>query len=138
MKGLILSHNPAALPLGATGIYRAWVGEEECLVQLSVGAGAVMGTFKTAGETIEISGRVSRSGHLSGFLLEPTQKSPIGVFRARLEAGGLLLAMDIPDFEELLELCDLEPIHFARIEEGFSQEEESFSQEKEDRWIEGI
>lgn len=118
MKDLSWSHKPTALPQGTSGCYRAWVGGEECLVQLALEAGVVMGTFKTAGETVEISGRVSRSGHLSGFLLEPTHKSPIGVFRARLEAGGLLLAMDIPDFEELLEHCDLEPIRFVRVEDS--------------------
>lgn len=79
--------------------------------------GLLQGQLVIDEETLLLSGRISRrSGFMSGFLLDSLSRNPIGVFRVSLERDGLLLQMDIPDFEELLERCDLEGIQFHRRE----------------------
>lgn len=109
---------PGPLPDELAGNYTAQVGGVQYALELALAsAGWLGGHLAVDEEVLLVSGRFSeRSGYLSGFLLDSLSHNPIAVFRASLEAGGLLLAMDIPDFEELLGRCDLERIEFTRRE----------------------
>lgn len=99
------------------GTYTAAVGGGECVVVLVPGPGGRLGgSFTAEGQTLEVSGMPSRrTGQLSGFLLESTARTPVALFRARLEGAELSVEIEVPDLEELLEQCRLEGLEFSRL-----------------------
>jgi hypothetical protein len=112
MEGLISKCDSGQ---GRCAVYSAQVAGSECVVELSFAEpGLVQGRFISEGEVLELCGRLSGQ-QIMGFMLEPTSKTPIGVFRTCLSEEGLLLEMDVPDFAEVLERCDLERITLSRV-----------------------
>lgn len=99
-----------------TGIYAAHLGEAECVLMLTFdGEGHLQGSFSTEGETLEVRGGLSRTGSIFGFLLEPSAGSPVAIFRAIPGLDGMTLQLDVPDFDELMDLCNLERIALSKI-----------------------
>lgn len=100
-----------------SGTYTASFGGTDCVVELWLsGEGFVSGSLSIEGERLEVRGGFSvRTGALQGFLLEPFGAVPVALFRGRLSGDGLTLEVDVPDFDELIELCNPERIVFSRV-----------------------
>lgn len=98
------------------GTYAAPLGETECVLELTFDAeGHLLGSFSTEGETLEVRGGLSRTGSIFGFLLEPSAGSPVAIFRAIPGLNGMTLQLDVPDFDELMDLCNLERIPLSKV-----------------------
>lgn len=100
-----------------SGTYTAHLGGTECLVELWLGGeGFVSGHLSTDGDRMDIRGGFSRrTGALHGFLIEPFGAVPVALFRARLSPDGLTLEVDVPDFEELMDLCSPETLTLSKV-----------------------
>ena len=115
MERLLWPRPPTPKP-DLSGTYTAKNGGE-CVAKFWLNPhGELQGSFMAEGEELALSGRfLEHRGKAIGFLLDPVSKNPIGMFRATLSENGLVLEIDVPDFVELLENCDLEPIHLERL-----------------------
>lgn len=105
--------------LELSGKYESKMQGTECSFELiSVGDSIFKGSFQHDGDYLDISATLSRAtGYLYGFLLEPTLQAPIAFFRAKQSPDGLALELDVPDFDELIDYCQLERISLQRAED---------------------
>lgn len=99
------------------GTYTAQMGGTDCVFKLWFNqAGYVHGSFEVEGESLEIRGAVSsRSGAVFGFFLDAIGETPVAMFRARPSVAGLSLQVDVPDFDELMDLCNPETITLSKV-----------------------
>lgn len=127
MERLVWMGKLSPVPAEATdisGTYSALVNGTECVVELELGeSGGLNGRFYAEGEQLQVAGGVLRSGAVFGFLLETSSAFPVAIFRAYKKEGGLSLEMEVPDFDELMDLCNPERLIFSRIP-GFDPMEE--------------
>lgn len=106
------------------GVYAGQMGGVEYTFELFDHQGASGGRFSSQEETLDVYGLTSsNSGALYGLLLDPAERSTIAIFRARLEGGGLLLELDVPDPDERLDFSGAERIRLARLPTPSSPEE---------------
>lgn len=94
------------------GTYTAQMGEAEAVVKLWFSPeGYVQGQFSAEGQSLEIRGGfLGRSQAIYGFLLEQSGGTPVAMFRAQPGLHGLTLQLDVPDFDELMDLCNPQSI----------------------------
>jgi hypothetical protein len=94
------------------GTYSAEMGGTEVIFRFWFNqAGYVHGSFEAEGESLEIRGVASsRSGTIVGFFLDAAGETPVAMFRARPSVAGLSLQVDVPDFDELMDLCNPETV----------------------------
>jgi hypothetical protein len=110
------SQSLAAHCAEVAGTYTSRVSDATCTVQFVPSPkGVLKGTFSSEGEELELIASISqRTGYAYGFLLEPFARAPVAFFRARLVREGIALELDVPDFDEMIEGCELERIVLHR------------------------
>jgi hypothetical protein len=77
--------------------------------------GVLNGQFTIGDQTLEIKGGIGATGFAYGFLLEPVSSVPVALFRIKPYQEHLTLELDLPEFDELLEHCNLEKVFFNRV-----------------------
>jgi hypothetical protein len=87
-----------------------------CTLELSFrGYRHLHGSLRLDGEILEISGVVSSQMKTAyGVLLEPISNTPIALLRITPKAWGVKLELDIPDFDELVNLYEPHAFMFRR------------------------
>jgi hypothetical protein len=105
-------------PAGTSGIagrFFAHLWGLDCLLELSPDdAGCVQGSFSADGEPLEITGgSLGPHGELRGVIRAHDLTEPFAEFRARPDADGLFLELDVTDTETGLETT--ERVRFVRL-----------------------
>ena len=98
---------------GTFQLHSDW-GESEVGMSLSA-TGTLKGYFSVGGQSFELIGSIGKSGLAFGFLLEPVSAVPMALFRIRAGREGLTLELDVPEFADLLDNCQIEQFKLERV-----------------------
>ncbi|MDX2006040.1 MAG: hypothetical protein SFU83_12240 [Meiothermus sp.] len=89
---------------GAPAVFRLWFSPE----------GHLQGSLSAEGQELEVRGGVAgRGSAIYGFLIE-VGGAPVAMFRARPGLHGLTLQLEVPDFDEAMDLLSPERIVLSK------------------------
>jgi hypothetical protein len=86
-----------------------------CTLELKVNHRVLYGFFTLDGEVFELRGCCSSFVEAAfGVLLEPISKTPVALLRLTPHHWGVVLEMDMPDFEDAMTLYEPHAFQFRR------------------------
>jgi hypothetical protein len=97
------------------GRFWARIWDLDCILELHLNdAGCMQGSFSADGEALEITGdSPGPDGEVRGLIRSSNLQEMFAAFRARLDADGLFLEVDVTDVETGLETAG--HVIFARL-----------------------
>jgi hypothetical protein len=97
------------------GRFWARIWDLDCILELHLNdAGGMQGSFSADGEALEITGdSPGPDGEVRGLIRSSNLQEMFAAFRARLDADGLFLEVDVTDVETGLETAG--HVMFARL-----------------------
>jgi hypothetical protein len=89
-------------------------GEGDLELHLS-DKGVLTGSFTLEEITFGLKGLLSHTGVAFGYLLEPDAAIPVAMLRIQTCGEGLSLEVHVPEFTEVLNKSESEPVLFSRV-----------------------
>lgn len=98
-----------------SGTFVTLLDGARCDLELALVYKSLRGSLKLDGEVFEIRGVVSSVVKAAyGVLLEPVSNTPVALLRITPERGGVVLELDMPDFDDFVNLYEPRAFQFRR------------------------